>query len=78
VTRASKTLARMKANPSDWRIDALVTVAAAFSLRAFRPGGSHVVFRHPNGAMLCVPAHRPIKPVYIRRFVRLIEEGFAE
>ena len=78
MTRADKTLARMKANPSDWRIDTLVTVAAAFSVRAFRPGGSHVVFRHLNGAMLCVPAHRPIKPVYVRRFVRPIEEGIVE
>jgi len=25
-----------------------------------------------------VPARRPIKPVYIRKFVRLIEEGKSE
>jgi hypothetical protein len=28
--------------------------------------------------MLSVPARRPIKPVYIRKFVRLIEEGKSE
>jgi predicted RNA binding protein YcfA (HicA-like mRNA interferase family) len=43
-----------------------------------QPGGSHVIFRHPNGAMLSVPARRPIKPVYVKKFVRLIEEGLAE
>jgi hypothetical protein len=31
-----------------------------------------------GGAMLSVPARRPIKPVYIRKFVRLIEEGKSE
>ena len=78
MTGASKMLARMKANPADWRIENLLTIAAAFSVRSFRPGGSHAIFRHPNGAMLSVPARRPIKPVYIRKFVRLIEEGLVE
>jgi hypothetical protein len=31
-----------------------------------------------GGAMLSVPARRPIKPVYIRKFVKLIEEGKSE
>ena len=68
----------MKANPADWRIESLQSVAAAFSVQVFQPGGSHVIFRHPNGAMLSVPARRPIKPVYVRKFVRLIEEGLVE
>jgi predicted RNA binding protein YcfA (HicA-like mRNA interferase family) len=39
-----------------------------------KPGGSHVVFEHPRLAeALSVPARRPIKPVYIRRFVALID-----
>jgi predicted RNA binding protein YcfA (HicA-like mRNA interferase family) len=68
----------MKVNPLDWRIETLKSVAAANGLVHRQPGGSHVIFRHPNGAMLSVPARRPIKPVYVRKFVRLIEEGIAE
>ena len=78
MARAAKTLAQMKANPLDWRIESLQSVAAAFGLVYRTPGGSHVIFRHPNGAMLSVPARRPIKPVYIRKFVRLVEEGSVE
>ena len=78
MTRAAKMLAEMKANPLDWRIDSLKSVADALGLDYRQPGGSHVIFRHPNGAMLSVPARRPIKPVYVRRFVRLVEEGIAE
>lgn len=78
MTRAAKTLAQMKVNPLDWRIESLKSVADAFGLVYRQPGGSHVIFRHPNGGMLSVPARRPIKPVYVRKFVRLIEEGVAE
>jgi len=68
----------MKVNPLDWRMESLKSVADAYGLVYRQPGGSHVIFRHPNGAMLSVPARRPIKPIYIKKFVRLIEEGIAE
>ena len=68
----------MKANPRDWRIESLKSVAEALGLLNRQPGGGHVIFRHPNGAMLSVPARRPIKPVYVKKFVRLVEEGVAE
>jgi hypothetical protein len=78
VTRADKILKKMKSNPRDWRIESLKSVADANNIAFRQPGGSHVIFRHTNGAMLSVPAHRPIKPVYIRKFVRLIEYGVLE
>lgn len=68
----------MKANPLDWRIDALKTVAAARGLDWREPSGSHTVFRHPNGAKLSVPAKRPVKPIYIGKFVKLVEQGIGE
>jgi len=76
--RANKLLEQMKANPRDWRIESLMTVAEAFGVEYRQPGGSHVTFRLATGAMLTVPAHRPIKPVYVKKFVRLIEEGIVE
>ncbi len=74
MARAAKTLAVMRSNPRDWRIETLETVAAAFGLNCRKPGGSHVVFDHPAVAeALSVPARRPIKPIYVARFVRLID-----
>lgn len=78
MSRAAKTLAQMKANALDWRIETLKSVADAYGVLWRQPGGSHVIFRHTGGGMLSVPARRPIKPVYIRKFVRLIEEGISE
>ena len=46
--------------------------------RDWQIGTNHVTFRHQNGAKLTVPAHRPIKPIYIKKFVRLIDEGEGE
>jgi hypothetical protein len=77
VKQAAKILKKMKANPRDWRIESLQLAAAHYNLSFRQPSGSHVIFRHPNGAMLSVPAHRTIKPVYIKKFVRLIEYGVS-
>jgi hypothetical protein len=74
MTRADKTLEAMRANLRDWRIGSFEAVAAAFGANVRKRGASHVVFEHPRLAeALSVPARRPIKPVYIRRFVALIE-----
>jgi hypothetical protein len=78
VAQAEKILNKMKANPRDWRIESLKSVAEASNIAFRQPGGSHVIFRHTNGAMLSVPAHRTIKPVYVKKFVRLIEYGVTE
>ena len=69
-----KTVARMRNNPRDWRIASLETVAVANGVNVRKTGGSHVVFEHPDLIeALSVPAARPIKPIYIKRFVRFID-----
>jgi len=75
MSRATKTLEEMRRNPRDWRIGTLESVAAAFGVQVRKPGGSHVVFEHQGATeLVSVPARRPIKPVYIRQFLRLIDE----
>ncbi len=66
-------LARMRRNPRDWRIEDLKTVARRWGIDVDQGATSHVVFRHPRAGRLCVPARRPIKPVYTRLFLRMIE-----
>lgn len=73
MARAERTLETMRANPRDWRIASLEAVAAAYRVNVRKSGGSHVVFEHPSVAeALSVPARRPIKPIYFRRFIGLI------
>jgi hypothetical protein len=77
VSQADKPLERMASNPRAWRIADLQSVARAHGIEWRQPGTSHVTFRHPGGAKLTVPAHKPIKPVYVRLFVRLVREGIG-
>ena len=76
VNTASKLLDAMRNNPRDWQIGQLQTVARKHAVACRSEGGSHHVFSHPAIAeILSVPAHRPIKPVYVRQFVVLIDKA---
>ena len=75
--RRDKLLERMRTNPqNDSRIEDVQTLANRYGLSISRPkrGGSHVTLRHNSGSMLTIPAHRPIKPVYIRKLVEMIDQ----
>ena len=76
MRRAVKTLEAMRAHPLDWRIEDLEAVARAFGINTRRPGGSHVYFTHPRVREgVSVPARRPIKPAYVRAFVRFVDHA---
>jgi hypothetical protein len=75
MNTAAKLLSSMRQNPNDWTLPKLLTVAKQHGLEVRSNGGSHHVFSHPSVKdPLSVPAHRPIKAIYIRRFVALIEQ----
>ena len=69
MSNAEKLLEKMRNNPRDWRIESLQTVARAYEIAWRQQGTSHVVFVRQDGRTLPVPAHRPIKPLYIKKFV---------
>ncbi|MGH9785720.1 MAG: type II toxin-antitoxin system HicA family toxin [Terriglobia bacterium] len=75
---ASKTLQKMRKNQMGWRIEDLQAVAEGNFVEWRRPGrgGSHVIFSAPGvREIVSVPAKRPVKPVYIKQFVALIDAG---
>nr|VFK23338.1 MAG: YcfA-like protein [Candidatus Kentron sp. LFY] len=79
MSKAEKLLARMRANPRGWRIEELETIATRFRIDVRKTGGSHFVFLHPDaGLAVTIPFKRPIKPVYIIRFLTLLDEIGAE
>ena len=74
----SDLLERMRRNlAADWTIRDIEAVCRAYNVRCAPPsgGGSHYKISHPSRReILTVPFRRPIKPVYIRKLVRLIED----
>lgn len=75
MSTAAKLLGAMRQNPNDWAIAKLLTVAKRHGVEVRSTGGSHYVFSHPSVRdPLSVPAHRPIKAIYIKRFIALIDQ----
>ena len=76
MSRAATLLNRMKANPKgDWTPKDIRTLARAYQLTLRQRGTSHAVLTNARGQHLTVPMHKPIKPVYIRHLITLIEEA---
>lgn len=70
-----KLLSAMSNNPLDWQISQLQTVAKQHGIDWRHEGGSHCVFITADGRTLPVPAHRPIKPIYIKKFIAFVKRG---
>jgi hypothetical protein len=78
VSAAGKTLQKMRGSQTGWRIDELQSVATEYGVDWRRPGhgGSHVIFGAAGvREIVSVPAKRPIKPVYIKQFLALIDSA---
>lgn len=73
----SRRLDEMRRNPaSDWRIEDVAALCREFGVFCEPPrgGGSHYKVGHPRLAeKLTIPFKRPIKAVYIRRLVALVD-----
>lgn len=79
MSKAANLLEAMKRNPRDWRIDDVKTVAKLAGLKWRQPSGSHATFYSENGELrLTIPSHKPIDPVYITRFVRMLDGSRKE
>lgn len=75
MNKAEKYLKKMRVNPTNWRIEHLETVADRYGINVRKSGGSHVIFDLQFSAyQLYVPARRPIKSAYVKRFITLIDQ----
>lgn len=73
VNAATKLLVAMRRNPRDWQLGQLQSLARQHGLDWRHDGGSHCIFIRQDGRTLPVPARRPIKPIYIKKFLELID-----
>ena len=75
MSRTDKLLKKMRQNMLDWKIEHFETIAKKFAIKIRKPRGSHVIFEHNDWyESLSVPAHRPIKPIYVKKFLTLVEQ----
>ena len=74
MTKHEKLLARMRNNPRGWTIEDIKALAARYRIDWRQPGTSHVTFSYPGRTPVTIPAHKPVKPIYINRFLMLLDE----
>jgi hypothetical protein len=74
MTIVGKRLEKMRNNPHDWRIEDILMVTKEYNIEIRSHGGSHYIFSHTDiDFHISIPAHRPIKPAYIKAFVKFID-----
>ena len=73
MNAAAKLLTTMRRNQLDWQISQLQSVARQHGIDWRHNGTSHCIFIRADGQTLPVPAHRPIKPIYIKKFIALVD-----
>ena len=74
MSKTEKTVAKMRENQTGWRIEDLQAIARRYGIDWRHDGGSHCVFITQSGRTLPVPAKKPIKTIYIKKFLMLLEE----
>lgn len=76
MARRTKLYAAMKSNPQgDWTIANVASLSRAFGISCEAPTrGSHYMLSHPQvSGKLPIPARKPIKAVYIRLLIDMID-----
>lgn len=76
MSRKEKLYAAMKANPrGDWTITDVAGLSRAHGIACEAPTrGSHYTLSHPRiSGRLTIPARRPIKELYIRLLLDMID-----
>jgi hypothetical protein len=75
MTKLDKLLLAMRNNPrGDWSIDDLKSLAKRFEIDWRQPGTSHVTFSFDGIEAVTVPAHKPVKAIYVIRFLGLLDK----
>ncbi|MEQ8898642.1 MAG: hypothetical protein RID23_16270 [Roseovarius sp.] len=76
MASATKTLEKMEQNPQgDWKVSDFEKVCRYHDIECDPPsgGGSHYKVTSPHlEGILTVPAKRPIKAIYVRKFVSYV------
>lgn len=76
MNKKRKRLERMASNPQgDWTLEDVKVVCKGHGLVFRHDGGSHCTVSRPSQAemgILTIPAHRPIKPIYIKKLVAFV------
>lgn len=81
MSRRQKRLERIRQNPNNVSLADLQTVLEDYDFEYRRTSGSHYTFTYELGGetrLFTVPFRRPVKPVYVKQALRIIDQIVQE
>ena len=74
MSKKEKLLHAIRNNPTNVRFEDLKKILEDIGYVAVNRGGSHYVFTKENATTLTIPYRRPVKVIYVKQVIQIIEE----
>lgn len=75
MSKIDKLIEKLRNNPRDANISMIRKILDKFGLEYVWGKGDHLNVKHPSiDYILTIPAHKPIKPIYIIKLLKMIDE----
>ncbi len=74
MSKKEKLLNAIKNNPKNVRFEDLKKVLEDIGYKGINRGGSHYIFTKNNNISLTIPYKKPVKIIYVKQVIKIIEE----
>ena len=74
VSKKDKLIEAIKNNPKNVKFEDLKKILENLGYAAINRGGSHYIFTKKDSVSLTIPYKRPVKVIYVKQVIRIIEE----
>jgi predicted RNA binding protein YcfA (HicA-like mRNA interferase family) len=75
MSKIDKLIEKLRNNPRDTSIGLIKKVLDKYRIEYIWGKGDHLNVKHPKiDYILTIPAHKPIKPIYIIKLLKMIDE----
>ncbi len=74
VSKKDKLIEAIENNPKNVKFEDLKKILENLGYAAVNGGGSHYVFSKKDSVSLTIPYKRPVKVIYVKQVIRIIEE----
>ncbi len=78
MSRKDKLIEAIKNNPKNVKFEDLKKILESLGYTAVNRGGSHYVFTKESSISLTIPYKRPVKVIYVKQVIKIIEDESNE
>ncbi len=77
MSKREKLIEKLRNNPNNMKFETIQELLLYFDFEQRQPSGgsSHYSFIYNNTVIITIPKHKPVKKVYIKRVLEVLEES---